>query len=111
MLESLASSSSIRKHVKDDDNDAVAVSVRLPMASSSPISFTMPTLVQHVQMSLRNPIGREKIVRSVRVLAEEVAPDWVGLKEIGRLLTVTIPGVGLKREELRRRAEDLMGKL
>ncbi|KAL8653577.1 MAG: hypothetical protein Q9226_003792, partial [Calogaya cf. arnoldii] len=34
-------------------------------------SFTMPTIVQHLQMSLRNPIEKEEAVRAVRLLAEE----------------------------------------
>ncbi|KAL8708130.1 MAG: hypothetical protein Q9225_007652, partial [Loekoesia sp. 1 TL-2023] len=44
-------------------------------------TFTMPTIVQHLQMSLRNPIEKEEAVKAVRLLAEEVAPEWIGVKE------------------------------
>ena len=57
-------------------------------------SFTMPTIVQHLQMSLRNPIEKEEAVRAVRLLAEEVAPGWVGVQEIGKLIGVTVRRIG-----------------
>lgn len=102
VLESLAFLS--EKHANDD---AAAVGVS---SMASHISFTMPTLVQHLQMSLRNPIGREEVIRSVRLLAE-VAPEWVGLKEVGRMLGVTIKGAGLRRDEIGRKIEGLLEKL
>ncbi|KAL8726309.1 MAG: hypothetical protein Q9181_006108, partial [Wetmoreana brouardii] len=37
-------------------------------------SHTMPTIVQHLQMSLRNPIESHVAVEAVKVLAEEVCP-------------------------------------
>ncbi|CAO1602950.1 hypothetical protein XANCAGTX0491_006546 [Xanthoria calcicola] len=58
-------------------------------------SFTMPTVVQHLQMSLRNPIEKEEAVRAVRLLAEEVAPGWVGVREIGKLVGVTVRRSGV----------------
>ena len=102
VLQSLVVSS--EKHSNDD---AAAVGVT-PMAS--PMSFTMPTLVQHLQMSLRNPIGKEEVIRSIRLL-EEVAPEWVVLKEVGKMHGVTIKGAGLRRDELGKRIESLLGKL
>lgn len=95
VLESLASSS--MKHANDD---AAAASLRL---TASPVSFTMPTLVQHLQMSLRNPIGKEEVIRCVRLLADMV-PEWVVLKEVGKVLAVTIKGAGfLRKDELERK--------
>lgn len=102
VLESLAVSS--KKHANDD---AATVGVT-PMAS--PVSFTMPTLVQHLQMSLKNPIGKEEVIRSLKVLAE-VAPEWVGLKEVGRMHGVTIKGAGLRKGEIAKRVESLLEKL
>ena len=99
VLESLAFSS--KKHANDD---ATAAGVR---STASPVSFPIPTLVQHLQMSLRNPIGKEEVTRSLRMLAE-VAPEWVTLKELGRMLTVTIKGAGLRRDELMRKIESLL---
>ena len=103
VLESLAFSST--KHANDD---AAAVFGFRSMAS--PVSFTMPTLVQHLQMSLRNPIGKEEVIRCVRMLAD-LAPKWVGLKEVGRVLAVTIKGTGLRKDEMGRRIESLLEKL
>lgn len=103
VLESLAFSST--KHANDDA--AAVVGVRL---MASPVSFTMPTLVQHLQMSLRNPIGKEEVVRCVKMMAD-VAPEWVWLKEVGRVLAVTIKGAGLGKDEIRRRIENLLENL
>ena len=102
VLESLAFSS--LKHANDD---ATAVDVR---SMGSPVSFTMSTLVQHLQMSLRNPIGREEIIRSIRLLAE-VAPEWVGLKEVGRMHSVTIKGTGFRKDDIKGKIESLREKL
>ncbi|KAL9136614.1 MAG: hypothetical protein Q9175_002174 [Cornicularia normoerica] len=102
VLESLAFSS--KKHANDD---AATIGVS---SMAYPVSFTMPTLVQHLQMSLRNPIGKEEVIKSVRMLAE-VAPEWVGLKEVGRMLGVTIKGAGLRKDEIGRRVGSLLEKL
>ncbi|KAM0795253.1 hypothetical protein BDR22DRAFT_871980 [Usnea florida] len=102
VLESLAVSS--QKHANDD---ATTISTK---STVHPVSFTMPTLVQHLQMSLRNPIGKEEVLRSVKVLAE-VAPEWVGVKQVGKMLGVTIKSAGLQRHELRRKIEGLLETL
>ena len=70
----------------------------------------MPTLVQHVQMSLRNVIGKEEAVRCVKLLAE-VAPEWVGVREVGKMVGVIIRGEGLRKDELGRRIAVLVEKL
>ncbi|MCJ1254047.1 hypothetical protein MMC24_001861 [Lignoscripta atroalba] len=54
------------------------------------VSFTMSTLVQHLQMSLRNPISKDEAVKCVNLLAEEVAPEWLGVREIGKVVGVTV---------------------
>ena len=107
VLKSLAISS--KKRANDDDAVAAAA-MDVKSTASSPVSFTMPTLVQHLQMSLRNPIGKDEVVRSVRVLAE-VAPEWVSLKEMGRMLSVTVRGAGVRRDVLERGIEGLLEKL
>lgn len=102
IIDSLAASS--KKHANDD---AVAeiFKPKIPHAS-----FTMPTLVQHLQMSLRNPIGKEEAVSCVRLLAE-VAPEWVGVREVGRMIGVTVRGAGVGRGEMGRRIGGLMERL
>ncbi|MCJ1265727.1 hypothetical protein MMC22_005607 [Lobaria immixta] len=75
-------------------------------------SCTMPTLVQNLQMSLKNPISKEDAVRCVRLLAEEIAPGWVKVKELGRVVGVTVwKGESVGREELAKRAHDLLARL
>lgn len=75
-------------------------------------SFTMPTLIQHLQMSLKNPISKEDAVSCVRLLATEVAPSWVKIKEVGKVVGVTVwRGGRMKKEELAGKIEELLGKL
>lgn len=75
-------------------------------------SFTMPTLIQHLQMSLKNPISKEDALSCVRLLATEVAPSWVKIKEVGKVVGVTVwRGGRMKKEELVRRIEELLEKL
>lgn len=75
-------------------------------------SFTMPTLVQHLQMSLKNPISKEDAISCVRLLATEVAPSWVKIKEVGKVIGVTVwRGGRIGREELVGRVEELLEKL
>ncbi len=94
VLDSLAVSS--KKHCDDD------VSAEVARSRVAHASFTMPTVVQHLQMSLRNPIGKEEAIRCVRLLAE-VLPEWVGVREMGKMVGVTIRGLGIGRDELGRR--------
>lgn len=65
-----------------DDVAAVVAMLARAAASSSPgggarVSFTMPTLLQRLGDSLRLPISREEGAACIRVLAREVAPEWL----------------------------------
>ena len=74
-------------------------------------SFTMPTVVQHLQMSLRNPISRDEAERCVGLLAGEIAPRWIGIREVGKLKGVTVRGVkGFGREDMSERIRLALGK-
>ena len=82
-----------------------------PKQQTQTQSFTMPTLVQHLQMSLRNPISKEDAVRCVRLLAEMV-PEWVGLKEVGKCIGVTVRrGGAVGKGEIGRRVEEMLQAL
>ena len=109
VLESLASSSSSKKTSSIDDTDTDAIDGG-SKSVSSPVSFTMPTLIQHLQMSLRNPIAKDEAVRSLRILAEELAPESIKVKEMGKIVTVTIRGAGLRKIVSERRIESLSGE-
>lgn len=75
-------------------------------------SCTMPTLVQNLQMSIKNPISKEDAVRCVRLLAEEIAPAWVKIKELGRVVGVTVwKAESVGKEELLKRVQDLLARL
>lgn len=76
-------------------------------------TFTMATMVQHLQMSLRNPIEKEEAVRAVRLLAEELTPGWVGVKEVGKVVGVTVRRDGIVggREQVLRKVKELMESL
>lgn len=102
VLGSLAISS--KKHCDDDASAEVARS-RVTHAS-----FTMPTVVQHLQMSLRNPIGKEEAARCVRLMVE-VVPEWVDVKAVGKMVGVTIRGSGIGRDDLGRRIGTLAERL
>ncbi|MCJ1249514.1 hypothetical protein MMC30_006739 [Trapelia coarctata] len=74
-------------------------------------SFTMPTVVQHLQMSLRNPISKEEAGRCIGLLAAEIAPGWIGVREVGKLKGVTVRSVkGFGREEMGERIKIALGK-
>ncbi|KAL8832873.1 MAG: hypothetical protein Q9170_004715 [Blastenia crenularia] len=76
-------------------------------------TYTMATVVQHLQMSLRNPIEKEVAVRAVRLLAEEVAPGWIGVREVGKVVGVTVRkgGVGCRREDVGKKVKELVNGL
>ncbi|KAI9881454.1 MAG: hypothetical protein M1830_000016 [Pleopsidium flavum] len=54
------------------------------------VSFTLPTLVQSLQNSLRNPISKSESENCIRLLAEDVAPEWVGLLKMGKVAGVVV---------------------
>ncbi|KAL8909079.1 MAG: hypothetical protein Q9207_000413 [Kuettlingeria erythrocarpa] len=76
-------------------------------------TFTMATVVQHLQMSLRNPIEKGEASRAVRLLAEEVAQGWVGVKEVGKVVGVTMRRGGMVggRAGVMRRVRELAESL
>ncbi|KAL8940915.1 MAG: hypothetical protein Q9216_002545 [Gyalolechia sp. 2 TL-2023] len=76
-------------------------------------TFTMPTMVQHLQMSLRNPIEKEEAARAVRLLAEELSPGWVGVREVGKVVGVTVRRGGMAggREQLSKRVREILESL
>lgn len=82
-----------------------------PIEFGRSYSFTMPTLVQHFQMSLRNPISRDEAILCVRLLADEIVPAWIAVREVGKLLGVTVRGrMGVTREEIRGRVQEALKK-
>lgn len=98
---------STQKHNNDDTETGDGLQQQ-QRAVARHVSFTMTTLTQHLQMSLRNPVGAEEATRCVRCLAE-VAPEWVTIQEIGRFSGVTFRGQGIGRVEVEARVKRLLG--
>ncbi|CAF9937845.1 MAG: hypothetical protein HETSPECPRED_000679 [Heterodermia speciosa] len=73
-------------------------------------SFTMPTLVQHLQMSLRNQISKDDAIRCIRLLAE-IVPEWVCIRQIGKCIGVTIRRGGVGRDEMGSRVQNMIESL
>ena len=74
-------------------------------------SFTMPTLVQHLQMSLRNQISKDDAIRCIRLVAE-IVPEWVCIRQIGKCIGVTIRrGGAIARDELDKRVQHMIESL
>lgn len=74
-------------------------------------SFTMPTLVQHLQMSLRNQISKDDAIRCLRSLAE-IVPEWVCIRQVGKCIGVTIRrGGAVGRDEIDKRVQHIMESL
>ena len=67
----------------------------LGIAPSTPakvVSFTLGNVIQHLQNSLKHPVSKEEAERCVRLLAKEVTPRWVGIREVGRVVGITFRG-------------------
>ena len=63
--------------------------------------------MQHLQNSMRHPIAKEEAVQAVRLLADEVAPKWVGVRDVGSVTGVTFRGK-IGRAEWSRRLHELL---
>ena len=74
-------------------------------------SFTMPTLVQHLQMSLRNQISKDGAISCIRLLAE-IVPGWVCIRQVGKCIGVTIRREGaVGRDEIDKRVQQMIESL
>ncbi|KAI4151058.1 MAG: hypothetical protein LQ340_003721 [Diploschistes diacapsis] len=63
-----------------------------PAHPAKVVSFTLGTVMQHLQNSLKHPIAKEEAERCVRLLATEVAPRWIGIREVGKVVGITFRG-------------------
>lgn len=58
--------------------------------SSMRVSFSMATLIQSLQSSIRSPISKDEAMQCVEVLANEVAPGYVSVVRMGAISSVVI---------------------
>ncbi|TGO63982.1 hypothetical protein BOTNAR_0093g00200 [Botryotinia narcissicola] len=57
-------------------------------AGQQRISFTMPTLIGKLKDSFKTPISKDEAITAVKLLAVEIAPEWVQLAKIGKMEAV-----------------------
>ncbi|TGO21318.1 hypothetical protein BPAE_0226g00050 [Botrytis paeoniae] len=57
-------------------------------AGQQRISFTMPTLIGKLKDSFKTPISKDEAITVVKLLAVEIAPEWVQLAKIGKMEAV-----------------------
>lgn len=57
-------------------------------AGQQRISFTMPTLIGKLKDSFKTPIAKDEVISTVRLLAEEIAPEWVKIAKMGKVEAV-----------------------
>ncbi|KAJ4422483.1 hypothetical protein N0V82_002817 [Gnomoniopsis sp. IMI 355080] len=84
-----------RKAALQRAGDIAAVISMLAKSASSAgmggrVSFTMPALLQKLKDSLRVPVSKEEGAACVRLLASEVAPEWLRIVAIGAKENVVI---------------------
>ncbi|MDI1485232.1 MAG: hypothetical protein OHK93_000369 [Ramalina farinacea] len=74
------------------------------------VSFTMPTLVQNIQMSLRNPIASEDAASCVKVMGE-ILPEWITVREVRGMVGVTIKGKAVGKPWMESKVADALRRL
>ncbi|KAF7954111.1 hypothetical protein EAE96_005244 [Botrytis aclada] len=57
-------------------------------AGQQRVSFTMPTLIGKLKDSFKTPISKDEAITAVKLLAVEIAPEWVQLAKIGKMEAV-----------------------
>lgn len=76
-----------RKAAMQKIEEVAAVVVHLSTSSSmgqTRISFTLPTILGKLRDSLKTPISKAEGETCVRLLAAEIAPEWVKMVKMGK---------------------------
>jgi len=74
--------------------DVAATLSMLSLVNPVPrLAFTMPVLVQKLRDSLRIPVSKEDCAACVRLMTEEVTPEWIKILKIGGKENVVIQRV------------------
>ncbi|KAE9378564.1 hypothetical protein N431DRAFT_435630 [Stipitochalara longipes BDJ] len=73
------------------------------------ISFTLPTVLGKLRDSFKTPMSKEEGATCVRLLASEIAPEWVKIVKMGKMEALVVnrdekPGEEDIRERVRRAA-------
>ena len=84
-----------RKSALQRAEDVLATLTLMATSKGAPgarTSFSLASLCQALQGSLRSPISKEEAVRCVEVLANEVCPGYVGVVRMGSMVSVVVNG-------------------
>jgi hypothetical protein len=82
--------------------EVVAVLTLLTTSSSvgqSRVSFTLPTVLGRLKDSFRTPVSRQEGDVCVRLLAGEIAPEWLKVVRMGRSEAVVVVRENRPRDE------------
>lgn len=114
VLSGSSSSSSSASSTTNSLSSLLASDLNLGLGPRRPIpakvvSFTMGSVVQHLQGSMRHPMAGEEVERAVRLLADEVAPGWVTVVDIGNVTGVTFRGGVGGRGQWRDKLREMLG--
>lgn len=72
----------------------VARILELLAAGKPRVTFSMPTVTQQLQQSLRNPISREEVERCLEIMAAEIMPTFVQMIASGSIKGVVVTKAG-----------------
>ncbi|KAH6666611.1 hypothetical protein B0J14DRAFT_195612 [Halenospora varia] len=73
--------------------EVAAVLTHLSTSSSigqQRISFTLPTVLSKLKDSFKTPISKDEGATCVRLLAAEIAPDWVKMVKMGKVEALVV---------------------
>lgn len=82
-----------RKAAMQKIEEVASVLVHLSTSSSvgqTRISFTLPTVLGKLRDSLKTPISKAEGETCVRLLAAEIAPEWVKMVKMGKLEALVV---------------------
>lgn len=68
----------------------VAILSTSTSAGQQRISFTLPTVLGKLRDSFKTPMSKEEADTCVRLLAEEIAPEWVKLVKMGKVEALVV---------------------
>jgi len=74
-------------------DEVVAILVILSTSTSigqSRISFTLPTIIGKLRDSFKTPMSKEEADTCIRLLASEIAPEWVKLVKMGKVEALVV---------------------
>ncbi|KAH9217806.1 hypothetical protein DL95DRAFT_434618 [Leptodontidium sp. 2 PMI_412] len=82
-----------RKAAMGRIEEVVAILVILSTSTSigqSRISFTLPTIIGKLRDSFKTPMSKEEADTCIRLLAAEIAPEWVKLVKMGKVEALVV---------------------